>query len=202
MNELQNINKEIIKIRKQLLRSKCFYALLSAHSLNKAILNAKCVKPTSIDEAQGTSDFINSLFQAETTPYDFIKSIDETANNAIDNFNNYNDSLLIWAYDRRVLESFCKYYVNTGWDVSLLKCQIQYILYCGLAIQKHDAGNITKQELSEYIRSVAESGRTRFSFKPIQIIRSFNDAVNLFQIIEKKVELRKFKKGVTITDTL
>ena len=175
---------ELVKLKKQFLRSKCFYALLSAHSLDKAILNSKCTKPTSLDEAQNTSNLINLLFQAETTPYQFMKSVNETSNKAIYNFNNYNDSLLNWTYNRRVLESFCKYYVNTGWDVSLLKCQIQYILYCGLAIQKHDAGNITKQELSEYIRSVAESGRTRFSFKPIQIIRSFNDAVNLFQIIE------------------
>lgn len=191
MNELQSILREINKVKKRLLRSKCFYALLSAHSLDKAMINAHCAKPTSLKEAQNTSDFINFLFQTETTPYEFMKSVDETVNKSIDNYNNYNDSLLVWAYDRRVLESFCKYYVNTGWGISRLKCQIQYILYCGMAIQQHDAGNISEQELSGCFKSLGESGKTFFSFKPRRIMRSFNDAVALFQKIEQKVELRK-----------
>lgn len=191
MNEIKNIQTEIKKNRKQLLRSKCFFALLSAHSLDKAIINAHCAKPTSLKDAQQNSDFINFIFQVETTPFEFMKSIDETSNKAIDNFNNYNDSLQIWPYDRRVLESFCKYYANTGWDISLLKCQIQYILYCGMAIQQRDAGNITEQELSGCIKSVAEAGKTYFSFKPRRIMRSFNEAVALFQNTEQKIEMRK-----------
>lgn len=192
MNDIKTIQKELKRSRKKFQRSKCFLALIAAHSLDKAIIQSHCAKPTNLKDAQNISDFINFIYQVETTPYEFMKSIEETSDNAIDNFNNYNDALKIWTYDRRVLEGFCKYYTNTGWDISLWKCQIQYILYCGMAIQQRDAGNITEQELEDYIKSVAEAGKTFFSFKPRSIMRSFNDAVAKFEEIENKVEQRKF----------
>lgn len=192
MNDIIQIQKDLSKIRKKFARSKCFFALLSAHSLDMAILNAHCAKPTSLDEAQKTSNLINFLWQAETTPYEFMQSIDETANKSIDNYKTYGLALQNCPFNKQVLESFCKWYVNTGWSASKLKCNINNIIYCGMAIQQYDIGKINKKELLKSIDAVAKAGERVFSFKPKGILRAFNQATNKLKEIEQKIQTRQF----------
>lgn len=190
MNEIDNIKKEISTINKQISRVNTFYALITAHTLDRAILESHLAKKTTLQEAKTTSAFINFLWKAETTPYEFMRPIDETSNKAIDHFNSYNLFLQRWPNEKRVLESFCKWYVNTGWDASNLKCNLNYILYSGIAIQDYTAGNISKQELDKCIESVAEAGKRFFSFKPQSILRAFTQASHKLSEIEDKIYLR------------
>ncbi|HAQ18426.1 MAG TPA: hypothetical protein DCR40_04230 [Prolixibacteraceae bacterium] len=190
MNEIKQLQKELVQIRKNHAKIKTFQALIAAHSLDHAIISSHCAKKTTLPEAQKTSDFINFLFQAETTPFEFMNSIEDTSNKSIEEYNVYKLVLQNWSTDKRILESFCKWYVNTGWEASMLKCNMNYILYCGIAIQQHYLEMISKKELLECIDSVSKAGNRFFSFKPMWILRAFTQASNKLVEIEDKIYLR------------
>lgn len=190
MNEIKQLQKELTTINKQISRVTTFYALITAYKLDQAILNSHLAKKTTLQEAQKTSEFINFFWKAETTPYEFMVPIEEHSNKAIDHFNNYKLFLQRWPNEKRVLESFCKWYVNTGWEASMLKCNMNYILYGGIAVQDYTEGNVSKQELDKCLESVAEAGKRFFSFNPKGILRSFTQASNKLVEIEDKIYLR------------
>lgn len=196
MNEINIIKKELKQINRRLTRTKTFQALVAAHSLDSAIISSHCAKKTTLPEAQRTSDFINFLFQAETTPYEFMNSIEETSNKSIEQYNVYKLSLQNWSTDKRILESFCKWYTNTGWEASMLKCNMNYILYCGIPIQQYYLEMISKKEMIECIDSVSKAGNRFFSFKPIWILRAFTQASNKLAEIEEKIYFRNFEYGI------
>lgn len=134
---------------------------------------------------------VNFLYKESTSAYDFMKPVEEDVNKAIDNYNVFKSAIQKCPFEKKVLESFCKYYSNTGWDISMWKCQINYIIYIGLAVQEHYLGRLSEEELFESIKCIEESGERFFSFKPKWILRSFAEAMNKLIEIEDKVVTRK-----------
>lgn len=194
MIDLIQLKKEKVQISKQINRSKTLFALIAAHSLDMALISSHSVKnPATLEEAQRTSDMINYFYQENTSAFDFIKPVEDSVNKTIDNYNVFKSAIQKCPFEKQVLEGFCKYYSNTGWDISMWKCQINYIIYIGLAIQEHYLGNVTQDQLQESIDCVAKSGQKFFSFKPQWILRSFAEANNKLIEIEQKIQTRKIK---------
>lgn len=190
MNTLKNT-------RQKLARAKAFYVLAAAHSLDKAIISSHCANhQNTLEHAQDISDQINFFWKAETTPYHFMKPIDETVNKSIEQFTIYQNAVNNYPFEKRAIESFCKWFVNTGWDASMIKCNMNYILYGGLAIQEFEKGKIDNKELSDSINAVIDAGQRFFTYKSMRVLRAFTQATNKLIEIENKIESRNSFTGI------
>jgi hypothetical protein len=191
MNEINNINKELNQLNRQFQRTKTYFALTASHYFDKAMIHAQCAKPTMLSEAQKTSNLINFLFKAETSPYDFMKPVEEIANESIQEYQNFQKAVSICPYEKQILTSFAKWYAHSGFEVAMLKCNIGYIIHIGLAIQERNIGKITETEMWQTFANIIEAGDNLFTFHPGGIMRTFLKTVRKFNEIEQKIELRK-----------
>lgn len=191
MNEIDNINKELNKIERQYQRSKTLLALNASHQLNKAVITAKCARTTTFKEAKFTSDMVNFFFKRDTTPYEFMESVEENANKSIKEYENFQKAVSICPYEKQVLTSFAKWYAHSGFEVAMLKCNIGYIIHFGLELQKRNLGMITETEMWQSFANIIEAGDNLFTFHPGRVMRTFLRTVWKFNEIEQKIELRR-----------
>jgi hypothetical protein len=131
------------------------------------------------------------LFKAETSPYDFMKPVEEIANESIQEYQNFQKAVSICPYEKQILTSFAKWYAHSGFEVAMLKCNIGYIIHIGLAIQERNIGKITETEMWQTFANIIEAGDNLFTFHPGGIMRTFLKTVRKFNEIEQKIELRK-----------
>jgi hypothetical protein len=191
MNEIDNINKELNQIKRQYQRTKTYFALTASHYFDLAVIKAQCAKPTTLSEAQNTSNLINFLFKADTNPYEFMKPVEEIVNESIKEYQNFQKAVSMCPYEKRILTSFANWYAHSGFDVSMLKCNIGYIIHFGLAIQERNVGKITEAEMWQTFANIIEAGDSLFTFYPGSVMRTFVKTVRKFNEIEQKIELRK-----------
>ncbi len=192
MNEIANITKELNQVKRQLQRSKTYFALTASHYFDKAVITAQCAKPTTFAEAQNTSNLINLFFKADTNPYQFMKPVEERANESIKEYQNYQKAVSICPFDKRVLNSFARWYTHTGFEVAMLKCNIGYIIHFGLTIQEKTNGKITEAEMWQTFANIIEAGDRMFTFHPGRVMRTFIKTVRKFNEIEMKISQRKY----------
>jgi len=190
MNKIGKINKELNKLERQYQRSKTLFALNASHQLNKAVLTANCAKNTTFKEAKFTSDMVNFFFKRDTTPYQFMVSVEENANKSIEEYQKFKKSVSICPYDERIINSFSLWYTHSGFESAILKCNIGYIIHFGLAVQKKNLGMITETEMWQSFANIVEVGDSLFTFHPGLVMRTFVKTVKKFGEIERKIEKR------------
>ena len=196
MNDLKQLRKEVAVTKKRFDRSRTFFALLAAHNFEMACINSSLAKhPTTLEQAKNTAGLVNLLYNENKSPFEFIKPTDELANKSIEYFNAYKTGLDHYTCGKQSIESFAKYYANTGWAISKWKCNINYILYIGIAIQQRNIGSISEKQLFESIDSVVNSCSKFFSYKPKRILRSFAEASRKLQEIETKIDTRNLSSN-------
>lgn len=191
MNEIANITKELNQLKRQYQRTKTYFALTASHYFDKAVITAQCAKPTTFAEAQNTSNLINFFFKADTNPYQFMKPVEETVNDSINEFQNFQKAVSICPYEKQIIISFAKWYAHSGFEVAMLKCNIGYIIHFGLTIQERNVGKITDAEMWQTFANIIEAGESMFTFHPRRVMRTFVKTVKKFNEIERKVESRK-----------
>jgi len=191
MKEIANIKKELNQIKRQFQRTKTYFALTASHYFDKAVITAQCVKPTTLAEAQNTSNLINFLFKAETNPYQFMKPVEETVNDSIHEYQNFQKAVSIYPCDKRVLNSFAHWYAHSGFEVAMLKCNIGYIIQFGITIQERNLKMITEREMWQVFANIVEAGDDLFTFYPGLVLRTFLKSVTKFNQIEQKIENRR-----------
>lgn len=179
------------KLEKDYQRAKTYFALVASHYFDKAVIKAKCAKPTTLEVAQNTSNLINFLFKADTNAYQFMTSVEETANESIKEYQNFQNAVSKCPYEKQILTSFAKWYAHSGFEVALLKCNIGYIIHFGLTIQERYMGIITEAEKLQTFANIIEPGKNRFTFHKGVVIQTFITTVEKFNEIEQKVEYRK-----------
>ncbi|HAQ18425.1 MAG TPA: hypothetical protein DCR40_04225 [Prolixibacteraceae bacterium] len=187
MNPIEINTKELNQLKRQFQRTKTYFAISASHYFDKAVITAQCAKPTTLAEAQNTSNLINLLFKADTNPYQFMTSIEETANESIKEYQNFQIAVSICPFEKRVLNSFAHWYAHTGFEVAMLKCNIGYIIHLGLAIQERNVGKITEHEMWQAFANIVEAGDDLFTFHPGLVIRTFLKTVAKFNEIEQKI---------------
>lgn len=191
MTEIDNINKELNQIKRQYQRTKTYFALTASHYFDLSVIKAQCAKPTTLAEAQNTSNLINFLFKADTNPYQFMKPVEETVNDSINEYQNFQKAVSICPYEKQIIISFAKWYAHSGFEVAMLKCNIGYIIHFGLTIQQRKLGMITELEMLQTFANIIEAGDDLFTFHPGLVMRTFVKTVRKFNEIERKIELRK-----------
>jgi len=169
----------------------CLYCLIAAHALDKAILRGKLAKSTTLEEAQGTARLISLLFDENVNPYEFMRPIDENANKSIEEYKVYKKMVSEYPGNLRVIESFSKWYVNNGFEIALLKCNIMYIITLGSAISANRFGTINRDELIEHTEQYINKANKIFSYHPNSIKRCFLQAVLKYDEISTKVNKRE-----------
>lgn len=181
------------KAEKDYWRYKTLFALNAANYYNQAVLSSRCVKPSTLEEATRTASLIKLLCKEDVNPLSLIKSEEETTNEAINKFHKYANIVKLYPFDSRPLESFCRYYAHTGWEVSLLKCNINYIIYGSTVVRQHQIGEITKSEMDQSLNAVIQGCKRFFPFNKRIVFESLLQAISKFQEIENKVLSRKAK---------
>ena len=185
------MKRELHQIKRQHQRTKTYFAICASHSFDKAVITAQCAKPITLAEAQNTSNLINFLFKTDTNPYEFMKPVEESVNESIKEYQNYQDAVSICPYDKRILNSFAHWYAHSGFEVAMLKCNVGYIIQFGLTIQEWNIGKITEAEMWQTFANIVEVGDSLFTFQPGRVMRTFLKTVRKFNEIEQKIELRK-----------
>lgn len=134
---------------------------------------------------------VNFFFKRDTTPYEFMESVEENANKSIDEYQKYQKSVSICPYDKRIITSFARWYTHSGFEPAMLKCNIGYIIQFGLTIQKRNLGMINETEMLQLFANIIEAGDSLFTFHPGLVMRTFVKTVRKFNEIERKIELRR-----------
>lgn len=194
MSEIVNITKELNQIKRQFQRTKTYFALTASHYFDKAVITAQCAKPTTLAEAQNTSNLINFLFKVDTNPYQFMKPVEEPVNESIKEYQNFQKAVSICPYEKQIIISFAKWYAHSGFEVAMLKCNVGFIIHFGLAIQERNVGKITETEMLQTFANIIEAGENLFTFHPGRVMRTFVKTVTKFNEIECKIAMRKSDK--------
>jgi hypothetical protein len=170
---------------------KCFICLQAAHCLDKALLKGELATPTTIKEAEHTAQFISFLFNREVNPLAFIRPVETTIDESIEEYNDYKRFLQSYPYDRHVMESFSKWYTHTGFETVFLKCNMMYIIHFGHAICEKNLKLINDDQLIERFNEIIKAGKAIFGCRPKTIMQAFLKAVSKFDEIENKIHIRK-----------
>lgn len=201
MNEVVNITKEKNQIKRQYQRAKTYYALMASSYFDKAVHSAKCDKPNTFEQAKYTSDMVNFFFKRDTTPAEFMNSVEDTSNKSIEEYQNFKKAVSICPFDKRALSGFAHWYSSMDFEVSDTKCHLGYIISFGLTIQEKNNGNLSEPEMLQAIANLIKSGDNLFPFHPRLVRRAFIEAVKKFEEIEQKVKLRRTKDNQTILNS-
>lgn len=125
------------------------YVLCKAYHHYQLFYLSKCALNHSIeyDTDEMTSMLMNTIFNLETTPADFIQTQDEANNELIEKYQDY-ESFLDKSYlDRLVVDAFCKAFEhNFG---TMLEINSVSLLFQIRALLDYNRGLITKKELYE-----------------------------------------------------
>lgn len=191
MTELQILLKDRKKTVIKIQRIKTYICLIASHHLYTAVIMAECSKPSTFKEAKFTSDMVNLFFKKDSNPYEFMKPVEETANESIDEYKIYQDAVSQCQFDKRILESFAHWYAYSGFSVAMLRCNMGYIMQFGLSILERNNGKITEAEMIDSFACIIRAGKDLFTFYPGLVMRTFIETVKKFEEIEQKVELRK-----------
>jgi hypothetical protein len=182
------------KVEKTCRRMNCLYSLHLAHHLYKAQIKGQCANESTLKEAREISNLINFLFdKKQTTPYDFMKPIDRVINESIDEYEKYKEGVNKWPFNKRLLESFSKWYASSLPDTSMLKCNMIYILEIGKAVIQKETGAYNDLQFNNRKDEVINIGSSIFGYYPRAIMKSFVNAVLKFNEIEQKIEAREEK---------
>ncbi|MGZ9676419.1 hypothetical protein [Flavobacterium sp. GNP001] len=99
------------------------------------------------NSCESTSMLMNTIFNLETTPADFIQTQDEATNELIEYYQDYQSFLDKSHLDKQVLDAFCKAYEhNFG---TMLKINSVTFIFQVEALLEYNIGLITKKELHE-----------------------------------------------------
>lgn len=178
---------DLKKLKKQIQQSKTYFALIAAYHFNKAVLASQCAKPSTFQEAKFTSDMINFFFKKETTPYEFMRSVEERVNESIKSYQEYQKAVSLCPFEKQALSSFAHWYSYSGFQSAMLKCNIGYIIHFGLTILEHKGGMITETEMLDTFERIISAGEDMFTFCPRLVKQTFLKAVVKFEEIESKV---------------
>lgn len=178
---------------KDIRRIRSFIYLFTAHSLLSAKNHSKCVKKTSLQEAQSTSDLVNLFIDNDyekTTPYQFMKSPDEEANQAIKFYRIYEEFINTRKDDKRALEEFSEWYVNSPEETDMIRFNYPFIENAVTILLLKETNRINEEEYSEMIGSLKQFEHWFFVFNPLSIKRSFIEIMQKVDEIRKTVVLR------------
>lgn len=196
MNELIKIKREINRIDRNYHRVCTYYALSASFNLERAVVHARCARPTTLKEAQNVSKLINTIFGKNTTPYEFMHPVDQVANESVEYFEHYRNALSKCMFDQRILDGFAKWYVHSGFETAFLKCNIGFILYIGLAMIENANGTISKKEMDDFIENVMNNENNLFSFNAKRVKRAFSEASLMLKKIEDKILIREYTRNL------
>ncbi len=125
------------------------YVLSKAYHHYQLFYLCKCTLNHSIEYNTGksTSMLMNSIFNLETTPADFIQTQDVANNELIEKYQEY-ESFLDKSYlDKLVVDAFCKVFEhNFG---TMLKINSVAFLFQIEALLDYNIGLITKKQIKE-----------------------------------------------------
>jgi hypothetical protein len=125
------------------------YVLSKAYYHYQLFYLSKCALNHSIeyDTDEITSMLMNTIFNLETTPADFIQTQDEANNEIIEKYQEY-ESFLDKSYlDKLVVDAFCKAFEhNFG---TMLKINSVSLLFQIRALLDYNRGLITKKQIQE-----------------------------------------------------
>ena len=158
--------------------------------LSESLLKNK----TDYKTAEKTSFFINSIFNGDTSPSDFIKTQDEAANEVIDNYNEYKRFLENTFLNKEVVDAFCRS-VEHNSRTTLKINSVGFTNQISELI-RYNCGEVTKKQIENALVDYCI-----FTKKPKKMnFRLFKKTVysieNLYTEILKKKINRKLKKNL------
>lgn len=111
--------------------------------LNQCVVNNN----TDYKTAESTSMLINTIFNGQTKPADFIKTEDEATNEVIEKYKDYQKFLDKTYLDKSIVDAFCK--ASEHSFGTTLKINSTGFSYQIIALFHYNNGGITKQELQD-----------------------------------------------------
>jgi hypothetical protein len=156
--------------------------------LSESLLKHK----TDYKTAENTSFLINSIFNGETTPADFIKSQDETINEVIEKYNEYNNFLNETLLDKEVIDAFCRAAEHNS--RTLLKTNSVGFQNQIEALIRYNTKEVTKEQIQNalvdyciFTKKTKKMNFTLFKKTVYSIEKLYTE------ILEKKVNRKKKK---------
>lgn len=111
--------------------------------LNQCMVNNN----TDYKTAESTSMLINTIFNGQTSPADFIKTEDEATNEVIEKYKDYQKFLDKTNLDKSIVDAFCK--ASEHSFRTTLKINSTGFSYQIIALIHYNNGNITKEQLQD-----------------------------------------------------
>jgi hypothetical protein len=189
---MSSTNKSILT-EKEIRRIRSFIYLFAAHSLLSAKNHSICVKKTSLQEAQSTSELVNLFIDNDyekTTPYQFMKSPDEEANQAIEFYRIYEEFINTRKDDKRAIEEFSEWYVNSPEETDMIRYNYPFIETMVTILLLKETNRINEEEYSDIMGSLKQFEHWFCVFNPLSIKRSFIEIMQKVDEIRKTVVLR------------
>ncbi|MFT5244457.1 MAG: hypothetical protein ACI8QQ_002397, partial [Psychroserpens sp.] len=141
------------------------------------------------NSGERTSMLMNTIFDLETTPADFIQTQDEATNELIENYQDYQIFLDKSHLDKQVLDVFCKAFEhNFG---TMLK--INSVAFVGQiqALMEYNLGLITKKQMQKRIVDYCIFSQKTKKLNTRLFKRTIHSIEKLYTEILSKKTLRK-----------
>lgn len=156
--------------------------------LNQCTLNHK----NNYQLAENTSMMINTIFNGQTKPTDFIKSEEEAVNDVIDKHKDYQGFLNKTFLDKTVVDAFCKASEhNLG---TILKINSTGFSSQISALILYNAGEITKEQLHSALIDYCIFTKTTKKLNTRLFKKTITSIEKLYTEILNKKTIRQHKK--------
>jgi hypothetical protein len=140
---------------------------------------------TDYKQAENTSMLINSIFNGETVPADFVKSQEESENELIEKHQDYQDYLNQSMLDKETVDAFCK--ASEHGKSSLLKINSIIFVKQIETLLTYNFGLITKEQAEKGILDYCI-----FSRKPKKLnTKLFKNTVYFIERLYNEIESKK-----------
>ena len=141
---------------------------------------------------ESTSALMNTIFNLETTPADFIQTQDEETNELIENYQDYQSFLNKCNLDKQVVDAFCKA-VEHNFGV-MFKLKFVVFIHQVEALLEYNIGFITKKELHERLVDYCVFSQRKKKLNQSVFKKTIHSIEKLYSEILNKRAVRQRKK--------